>query len=144
MAQEAKFCSACGEPVPVPNPPFCSQCGTRLSRQTDTPSDETPIVSEPPIVETPISSRQRPTSSQQRNTPTSSGRGHTQGRPSNDTLNQLGFPQRRSPDTSTEEQVLNAMRRHRQEIGMGCLKWALIMLGIPILLISVCVGVVTN
>ena len=56
MAQEAKFCAQCGQSIPVPNPPFCSKCGASLASPTDTPSNETPIPSEPPIVETPTES----------------------------------------------------------------------------------------
>jgi len=31
MASSAKFCSQCASPLPEPNPPFCSQCGARIS-----------------------------------------------------------------------------------------------------------------
>ena len=59
MAQEAKFCPECGQSLSVPNPPFCSQCGTRLAGQINPASEETPIPSRPPRTEPHVESVRR-------------------------------------------------------------------------------------
>ena len=47
MAQDAKFCAQCGEPLPIPNRPFCNQCGARRASQPVTPASESPTPPEP-------------------------------------------------------------------------------------------------
>ena len=49
MASSAKFCPQCGNALPEPNPPFCSQCGTKINVViTATPPIETDsIISKP-------------------------------------------------------------------------------------------------
>ena len=40
MTHEAKSCSECGQPAPVPYPPFGRQCGTRMASKMYTSDHE--------------------------------------------------------------------------------------------------------